>query len=714
MTNANEMLRVKNKEQRVNEISPRFLSTSIFSPFATEVAGARMMMFNGHLGQTPTLVNPTNPTIMVGVEPAFGKWTNQVRTDEDSVVLRRIARHAHTINSTKDKRPPGEILIVEKMSVDKLTGLECSELDYLDIPRFHTMHQQFGFEYKYNESVISTSKTRQHIPKGTVLASSPSICHKTGMWRYGVQLDSAALTIPQVIEDGVVIDEYAREACAVVCVESYRIAFGDTAIPLNIHGDYNNYKFVNDIGETVPDDGVLAAIRKVDAGTSPAIMSRSAVRRYDSGYDDVIIVEPGAKIVDIKVYHNTRADEPYKKKSPNTPKGMENQARFYYESDKRFYKEVLDFYNHCLRNNKGEQLNLSRNFHRLVREAIGFTADPSKDRLVRCWRGVPLDEWVVDVTISYVWKPNIGSKLAGQVGNKGVITDIWPTEDMPVDEAGNRAHFLEDVLSQWKRMIMGREYSKYVAATARDLRGRLINMKNAGEPIENLQKLLWRYYEIIDEDVYKPISTTLPDGSTGVDLEHLNDALNDQIYVVHPPSSQKESTQLIRDLRREFPAVYGPVTYRALNGEFVKTKSPVLVGGQYLLVSEKIGKSLAAVSSSKLNHIGIPAKSTSRDKHAYGLRYTPIRFGESEFRLFVAMLGGRDSSEILKRSNNPAIRREILNTIIATPVAMKMFTQYDPKKYTTYSRVVSMIDNFNHSSGKYFVQTYIDSDGALP
>src|SRR5690606_21759772 len=97
---------------------------------------------------------------------------------------------------------------------------------------------------------------------------------------------------------------------------------------------------------------------------------------------------------------------------------------------------------------------------------------------------------------------------------------------------------------------------------------------------------------------------------------HLRSVLLNGIYLWLPTNNPKPSAEIVRDLKKHYPPVFGPIKYRGKSGREVVTKNPVLIGSIYVLLSDKTGGNWAAVASAKLQHFGTPAKLTNNDKYS--------------------------------------------------------------------------------------------------
>lgn len=254
-----------------------------------------------------------------------------------------------------------------------------------------------------------------------------------------------------------------------------------------------------------------------------------------------------------------------------------------------------------------------------------------------------------------------------------MIVEIMKEEDMPVDESGNRAEVIMDADSTIKRMNLGRMFEQYINAASRATAlkvGKLLGKRSEAE-IEEAWDYLMGYYKICSPRMYEAL---IASGGESRKLEHLEDVVKDGIYLWLPTDTPVEYPDVVRALSKYYPAVNKPVKFRGQSGRGVTTVSPVIIGSLYVVLLEKMGSSWAAVSSSKLQHFGIPAKLTNADRFSTPVRNQPVRItGESEVRLFSATAGGEATAELLDQSNNPAAHNNILENIFtaAKPTAIE-------------------------------------------
>jgi DNA-directed RNA polymerase beta subunit len=631
------------------------------------------------------------------MEPKFGKYTFGIRLDHDARVIKSIQRYPKTLGVNAIRDNPETILIYE-YDRELPSGQMVKEVDYISCPSHHTLHQNFGYRYQYLPS------PGEYIGEGTVLAQSPAIA-ENGNYMFGLETNIAMMSVPQIIEDGVVASESFCKRMTTTGIETYVVSFGKNKYPLNIYGDYDNYKIHPDIGEHVGEDGILMAMRRYDDELAPVNMSRASLRKPDFKYDERVYVEPGAKIVDVRVSHDERLRGVIRGKGMNTPVGMHGQPDKYLTADQVFYRSVLNEYKRLYASRK-EALRITPRFHNLLVQAQAATTSGDKRRMMRTYRGVPIDEWRIEITVEYPIVPTIGFKLTGCHGDKGVLCDIRPDEDMPIDADGNRAELIMDGLSAIKRMNVSRCMEQYLNACSRDVSKKVRAMVEAGDAKEAINNYLLPYYQIVS-----PRMVVLVSENGMVTDEHIESVVKDGIYLWQPTDNEVEPMDVIKQLNAKYPPTFGPVSYRGMSGIVKRTANDVLIGSMYIMLLEKTGRNWAGVASSKLSHFGTPAKLTSADRHSSPGRNQPIRFGESEGRLFVAMVGGQETAELFDRTNNPVVRKAIQERILreAKPTAINEIV--DRKKYPSGNgRILSLVRHFGECAGWRFKREVTHND----
>lgn len=689
-----------------NELSMQFLGAISLNPWVQHNSSSRMQMTTGHISQSLVINGATPRRCFTGAEAEFGKYTFSRKFPVNATILKVLPKYPKTHGEDQIKPNPQNVIIYED------ADSPMKEVGVLVLDDFNSVHQHFGFKYKYNQEAISRLSAGSNIGKGTILADSPSV-DEMGNYRYGLEANIVFTSIPGVIEDGIVVSRSFLKRIQAKGYESRVESWGKNYYPINLYGDENTYKPFPDIGDHIREDGLLFALRRYDDLLGPIEMTPAALMEPDYIYDRLVYAEPNAKVTDIVLHHNNSG------KYPPTPVGMETQTMKYYRATFRHYQNILSVY-YDLKKRRGDKLRITPEFHRLLVEAIGYTHDQTKSKVAKTHRRSPLDDWRVEVHFEYDVIPNIGYKLTGMHGNKGVNCQIWDDEDMPVDTQGNRAEVIMDGDSIIKRMNLGVLYEQYYNAVSRDVSKRVRQMFGLdpfgfelpkgwerqldSKTVESAWEYLMGYYKIVSPRMYD-LMTTGP--YKGTHLSHVTEVIKDGVYVYIPTDNPAESVEVVKQLNQHYPPHIGPLTYRGRSGNVVTTEKNIMIGSIYMILLEKTGSDWSGVASSKLQHFGIPAKLTKFDKFSAPGRGQPVRMmGETEVRLTTAAAGGEVVADILDQSNNPATHKEILTNILRADQPTNIQKVIDRRKYPIGNgRNLVFIRHIMECSGNRFIYT---------
>lgn len=363
-------------------------------------SSSRQAMFANHLGQILVTNGATLRYNLTGAEMGYADATFKVEFPCAARILKVIKKYRGGITqgSIDAKFNPETIVIYENLDVAQQGGVE---LGMLSIPAYHSTHQKFGFKYKPTRfSQMLTPN--EIIPPGTVVAQSPNVTEE-GLWKYGRETNVVLLSMPQCIEDGIVISRSFAEANKITSIETHILSWGKRSYPLNIYGDENDYRILPEVGETVREDRLLFALRDYDERLACVDMTNESLREPDPVHDNLIYVPANSRIVDIRIMCANSSQA-------FTADEMLTQPRRYEEAQRRFYTEIVETIREFETRRRIRNVPVSRELHRLLVEAIREVGDIPTNS-VRTYRAVPLDEWSVEVTIATTITPDVGFKF---------------------------------------------------------------------------------------------------------------------------------------------------------------------------------------------------------------------------------------------------------------------------------------------------------------
>jgi hypothetical protein len=377
------------------------------SPFDRHNSAARKQMWASHIGQTLVISGATERRNQTGMEDEYGKYTFSVRMPCDAEIIKIIPRYQKTMEKDSIRSSPEALVIYENM--------EDRSIGCLTLPEYYSHHQHFGFRYRLTQAGRNL-RARSFVAKDTILLDSPNVDDE-GRYKFGVEANVAFMSHPATSEDGILISRTFLPKLGIKMIETRVVEFGSKQFPKNLFGNSNEFKPFLDIGDIVPDHGMVAAFGTYDEDFAPVQQSLSAVQQVDHIFDNAVYAGPGGRVIDVQVWHDEESVP------PSTLSGMDGQVSKYDRSRHRFYEEIKVEYDR-LHRERGDALSLTPEFHHLIVQTIGVVA-PNKrvekgqprERVVKVHRSIPLDDWRVKFTIEYDVIPTTGFKLTdGQGG----------------------------------------------------------------------------------------------------------------------------------------------------------------------------------------------------------------------------------------------------------------------------------------------------------
>lgn len=662
-----------------NQLYPELMNVMSLNPFDRACSGARKQMFGSHIGQKLNIAMPTPRRFQTGAENAYGKATFNRRVDTASRVLFIVPLY-NTLKQGIDviKHNPETLVILE--------DIETGVIDCVKLNEYFSNHTYFGFKYKNTEAGRNLYKGKE-IAAGTILQDSPAI-DDNGNYCYGIELNVAFFTHPAVAEDGIVISEEIVPWLTSKSFAKCRVEWGSTMYPLNLYGDDKVYKPFPDIGDVIRPDGLVAAFREYDPMFNPVEMTPAQLREVNYSIDKLRYAgEPGARVIDLRVTHDAN-------QSMTSPTICNTQPAKYDAAYREYCATVIKHYESMRQNNPRLELthrfsNLVKTCYSVVQETSPIAQKKNESRIQKLHRGAAIDDWVVEFVIEFDNIPTVGYKGTDTHGGKGVFVKVMKTEDMPVDEMGNRVHMIMDPNATISRMNLGRFHEQFFNAASRDLTKEICDVFGVKYPGIHGQRLnlaektrikrvfseseaalekwhrLMRYYEILtprQHAFYKAMT-----GNNDQMANHLIEVMQDGIYIYFPTDNDPELPDQVEAIKQEFMPHKGKLTYRGNSGKMRTTKENILVGSLYIMLLEKTGNDWTAVSSGKLQNFGVLSQITNQDKNAAPTRQQAIRaWGETEVRIATAYLGPKITAEIIDRNNNILSHRDAVRSVLTS------------------------------------------------
>jgi len=631
------------------QVREELLSAAALNPFIRNNSSPRGLMFSSHAAQCLVLNEPKKPIITTGLEVELGKGAIVKKIENDSEVISVIKRYDERHISKK----PTEYVIIYR---DLTTG----EIDVLRIPYFSRLHPYFGFKFNRDEEYLENLFTGDIIPAGKILAWSNGYDPNTGEYTFTTTLNVMLASDNDVGEDGMVISESAAKKLGFKMFENRKAQAGESSFFLNLYGTEDEFKPIPELWEEINETSAVTAIRKTDDTSSPILYSRKAMRQFNPIFDIVNYVKrPGGKVVDLKVYYS-----PLGKK--NLPKGTDTVLKKYSDALRYFYNDILNVYKSLEEeyNKIQQQPPISKKFYGLVLEAINIVESSKPgSKIKKLHRQDPMDIYRVDIDIEFDVTPTKGYKITDLHGSKGVIVQVRPDDEMPVDEDGNRADVIADPAATVSRLNIGRLYERFMGAACRRVKKLITDKINEAGGFNNLtDKVVKEIFNDIVLEFVKLLGNKQYDVYKQANVEEMREvikeAYEDEFRIFIPADNPKEPWEIARDiLNSRFRPPLGPVTFMRRDKDgtvrYHKTKDPVAIRPMRIMLLNKIADGILTCSSAKLNHFGVPIGVSKHDKYRMPIKKSPVRaLGETETRAYVAYVGREFVAELKDRGTS--------------------------------------------------------------
>jgi DNA-directed RNA polymerase subunit beta len=302
--------------------------------------------------------------------------------------------------------------------------------------------------------------------------------------------------------------------------------------------------------------------------------------------------------------------------------------------------------------NVNETIEETETLYKAYIKDIKTRYEEKKSKIIRGHDLAPGVIKIVKVYLAIKRRIQPGDKMAGRHGNKGVISEIMPVEDMPYDSDGNPVDVVLNPLGVPSRMNVGQVLETHMGSAAKGI-GKKIDMmlKNEAKPAE-LKSYLDKLYNTNaanKEDI---------NSFNNTEIMELAENLRDGLPIATPVFDGAKESE-IKDLLKlaDIPESGQITLYDGRTGK--KFDRPVTVGYMYII---------------KLNHL-VDDKMHARSTGSYSLvtqqplggkaQFGGQRFGEMEVWALEAYGASYTLQEMLTvKSDDVAGRTKMYKNIV--------------------------------------------------
>ena len=300
-------------------------------------------------------------------------------------------------------------------------------------------------------------------------------------------------------------------------------------------------------------------------------------------------------------------------------------------------------------NNKIEGAEISlKQYLKNIQESF----DEKKQKITRGHDLAPGVIKIVKVYLAVKRRIQPGDKMAGRHGNKGVISEIMPIEDMPYDIDGNPVDIVLNPLGVPSRMNVGQILETHMGSAAKGIGEKINKMLKEKAKADELKKyldILYNKNATIKEDL---------NSLNNSEIQSLAHNLTDGLPIATPVFDGAKESEIKELLKlADLPESGQLILFDGRTGR--QFERPVTVGYMYMI---------------KLNHL-VDDKMHARSTGSYSLvtqqplggkaQFGGQRFGEMEVWALEAYGASYTLQEILTvKSDDVAGRTKVYETIV--------------------------------------------------
>ena len=362
------------------------------------VDSSRQLMFNSHIKQLLTLVNPDVPRIQTGFENTIGSYSNAYKKLEGVWEVKDIIKKFPDI-------PNSHIYTV--VFYNKKKDL----YDMIEAPIAESLTEKFG--YAYNISRMDEMKVGDKI-KDEIIYKSTSFDDQMN-YRLGKNATVFYSTSTDTLEDALVVRKGWADSIRSVEIDDVQVSVNTNEVLVNLYGDDKNYRTFPNIGEEV-NNSLLCAVRVVNNDHLLYDFQKSNMRTT-MDTDAEYYVSKHAEVYDIDVYYNGDKDFPENK--------FYQQLKYYYDAGNEYAKKLYNWANDIKKSGSNYTDNVahirSRYMHWYDKEYKWKNKDKAFANMI------------VEFKVKALVPLEYGSKITGRFGNKGVVSGIVDTDKIDLE-----------------------------------------------------------------------------------------------------------------------------------------------------------------------------------------------------------------------------------------------------------------------------------------
>lgn len=561
------------------------------------IASSRMLMVSSNIEQGVNLKYSELPKYFTAFENMFGKYSEDayLETKTSYDVIARVEKYenlpGHMYTMILKCKKTGDIHIIEKKRVEDLA-------------------EYYGFEYDTTE--MDSYNAGDTIKEESILYKSKSFDSDMN-FRYGLNAKNLYLCLTENTEDAIIICDSLRDKLTSIEVESIKVSININDTLTNLYGKDKTFP---DIGETVK-DRIISNVRRIDYSQVAHALSADNLSMILNNDQSYYTSNKDSKVIDINIYSNYGNWD------------FENtQIKKYFENQCRYQETILNIlseYKDAGCTLTDEALHMHNYFKNALDSDINWTSD-----------GKEFNNIVVEFLVTCESKVEIGSKLVGRYGDKGVVSNILPDEMMPITENGIRAEMISTGDG-----VIGRLNPGQLFETESNFIGdRIIEkLRNTDAKYDECRKDLIDFLTLCDKGYGGWLDNYIK-SLNEEDSKLVISNMMDNLKIRSTPDFSDDGMDIVQleEIYNRFD-IDKYTMYVNCRGRKVKMLRKCVLGDKYVIRLKHTPKSkFSARSVYKINNKRQPCKSKDVKQNKIPHSKTPVRFGEMEFAIIAAAM----------------------------------------------------------------------------
>lgn len=661
-------------------------------------SASRVDMQGTHSEQAAQLEGCEKRNLFTGNEREYAKYMFNVKIMYNCTVLKVIYRREKGMRSGKILGTYIYVLIN--------SGEFADMIDVIEVPNHISNDYIFGYELVMTKNIRPGINLRA----GDVIAQSPTVIDDE--WCIGTHANTILASDLGSIEDACIISNRLAVKMAGWGYATHRMYYGEKNFPLFLYGDVDNPQICPSVGDKVRKDGILMATRKHDPILAVMNTTRTSMAEASSQYDHCIYVDACAEVVDIKMY---RAKPTYETKTTGeptysdkmfTPAGVQEICDEHANSLRVFYRDIRMTYLDLQTDPRVDEVELCPYANTLVTQAIAyepkaFAREQQEIRgrsfgdfnhaLKKYGNSENIDDYMIEVTIRFPLPAAVSTKITDWMGGKGIVAQVRPDEDMPIDDYGNQVDLIMSENAMLRRTNFNRAMEHFLNAARRDVQIRARELYADGQ-VEEAYEMYIDFFNCINPRWAYSVEQTHSTKSKRLELLDELDVEPLRVWVTTDNTLTPD--QIIDNVMERHMPNSSKLTVTTPDGNKERTINKFIVGEIYMIRLNKTGREFSAIAAAKYQAHGTIAKASSSERYRRPIRVKAIRvLGQSEWRHLAAYISERFPADIKDKSNNPAVQDEMIWNLLTAADPMNITEIIDRKKFPLGNTRDSVVNN---------------------